>query len=63
MISVFGFFPFVRRAENKNVWDLSEPQKKRLLSIESWLFNKNPYFMVYDKSSPYKMQEVLNIPI
>ncbi len=27
---------------------LSQEKNPALLSIESWLFNKDPYFMVYD---------------
>ena len=36
------------RGPNVSSQDMYEPRKKkRLLSIESWLVNRDPYFMVY----------------
>ena len=37
------------RGSNVSSQDMYEPRKKnnRLLSIESWLVNRDPYFMVY----------------
>ena len=49
VIPFFGSSCFFRGLKQKNVWGLCEPQKNNLLlSIESWLFNKNPYFMVFE---------------